>query len=469
MYRNALKSLMGKLHPISALRILIVGPKRVGKSSAGNAILGNKVFGTGCPTSQCAKRQGQIDKRQVTVVDTPGWHGRYCSDDSPQEVQQQITHGASLCAPVPHAFLVVVRGDETFTETDRLKAEEHLGLFGHPVWSRAIVLFTFGDKLGLTAIEQHIERWPALRQLVDKCGNRYHVFDNANKVRGTQVIDLLEKIEETEAGNNTGHLLSMFWKLQESKEKLAQSSKEIGSRLEKVEMENDQLRCIIMEKERIVEDIMKTSSEKDGEIEYLRTMEREMEVRMRDYERDMSRRLAEVKKENDQFKRLVSEKDRMVTHMNKICAEKNEMIQDTKQRCDEKDNVLAESKREHEREAAALRNTCEKKDRELDRARTERKRDAKEFREKIEQLKRENEKTERVLKATIEETSHSREMNRIETDELTTQVETSFSENSRRSKAGLRFSPSREELVGQHRWVFTVPLNGHADVTRLGE
>ncbi len=65
------------------------------------------------------------------------------------------------------------------------------------------MLFTHGDSLLNTSIEQHIEsEGQDLQLLLDKCGNRYHVLNNQNRSDHTQIKELLEKIEETVAQNN---------------------------------------------------------------------------------------------------------------------------------------------------------------------------------------------------------------------------------------------------------------------------
>ncbi|XP_061905399.1 GTPase IMAP family member 8-like [Entelurus aequoreus] len=195
-----------RVRPLTDVRIVLLGAKGSGKTSALNTILGREEPVSSGRTSSCAVARGVAFGRRVTVVDTPGWWMNYFSDESAVFDRRQIQLGPSLCAPGPHVFLLVVRVDRAFSETYERAAEEHLELLGGDVWRRVMVLFSFGDWLGGTTVETHIEsEGEALRRLVERCGNRYHVLNSRTRGDGFQVRELVGKMEEVVAGCGGRH------------------------------------------------------------------------------------------------------------------------------------------------------------------------------------------------------------------------------------------------------------------------
>ena len=150
----------------------MLGEKYSGKSSSGNTILGGSVFKAGVPRSVQSVRHGEASGRRLTVVDSPGWAYRPLQY-SPELDKLDVQNSVCLCPPGPHAALLTVRLHREFTQQHRVALEEHMSLLSQSVWSHAIVLFTFGDRLGARSIEQHIRAGGEhLRWLLDRCGNR---------------------------------------------------------------------------------------------------------------------------------------------------------------------------------------------------------------------------------------------------------------------------------------------------------
>ncbi|XP_051574939.1 uncharacterized protein LOC127453005 [Myxocyprinus asiaticus] len=190
---------------ISKMRMILLGCRRAGKSSAGNTIFSVSTF-ISKRTTHCVRRQGDVAGTHVAIVDTPGWWKSLPVSDTSQLDKEEILLSMSLCPPGPHVLLLTLRVDMSFTAEEKKSVEEHMELLGERVWAHTIVLFTHGDCLGDVTVEEFIEsEGKTLQWLTEKCGNRYHVLNNENWNDGSQVTNLLVKIEKMVAQNRGHH------------------------------------------------------------------------------------------------------------------------------------------------------------------------------------------------------------------------------------------------------------------------
>ncbi|XP_066533980.1 GTPase IMAP family member 4 [Hoplias malabaricus] len=178
---------------LSELRVILLGWRWPGKSLTGNSILGREEFHLERASEFSVKRETEVDGRKVIVVDTPGW---FSSQITPTSYQQEMVRSVSMCEPGPHAFLLVIPVG-MFTETDRVRIEENMALFGESIWKHTLIVFTWAEILRDRPIERHIRReGKELQWVVDKCKKRYHVINNNIFGEHPQLPLLMEKIEK---------------------------------------------------------------------------------------------------------------------------------------------------------------------------------------------------------------------------------------------------------------------------------
>ncbi|XP_034003877.1 GTPase IMAP family member 8-like [Trematomus bernacchii] len=189
-----------------ALNLVLCGREGAGKTSAAEAILGQRELPSVSNSSECVKHQGEVCGRRVSLVELPALCG------TPQEeVMEESFRCISLCDPEGvHAFILVLPVGP-LTDEDKGEIETLQNTFSSQVNDFTLILSTVESDPTAPAVVNLLKKNKDLQELRQRCGGRHVVLNIKDQ---QQIPELLDAVQEMRGTGSRSFTKDMFTKAQ---------------------------------------------------------------------------------------------------------------------------------------------------------------------------------------------------------------------------------------------------------------
>ncbi|XP_029915584.1 GTPase IMAP family member 8-like [Myripristis murdjan] len=172
------------------VNLVLCGRRGAEKTSAAEAILGQKMFDPGFESAVCVKNQGEVCGRRLSLVELPALSGK------PQEaVMKESFRCVSLCDPEGvHAFVLVIPVGP-LTDEDTGEVETIQSTFSSQVNDFTMILFTVESDPNHPDVVNFLSKDQDIQQLCQRYGGRYVVLNIKDRQQVPEVLDAVDKIK----------------------------------------------------------------------------------------------------------------------------------------------------------------------------------------------------------------------------------------------------------------------------------
>ncbi|KAI9519070.1 hypothetical protein NQZ68_032125, partial [Dissostichus eleginoides] len=196
-------------HIKPALNLVLCERKGAGKTSAAEAILGQRELPSVSNSSECVKHQGEVCGRRVSLVELPALCGK-----PQEEVMEESFSCISLCDPEGvHAFILVLPVGP-LTDEDKGEIETLQNTFSSQVNDFTLILSTVESDPTAPAVVHLLKENKDLQELRQSCGGRHVVLNIKDQ---QQIPELLDAVQEMRGKGSRSFTMKMFHEAQMEK------------------------------------------------------------------------------------------------------------------------------------------------------------------------------------------------------------------------------------------------------------